>query len=73
MTECMLCHNEMLDEQKISATGEDHQICIQEWHKRHESNKCVRCGTNKIRDMLNNKCINCNIDDDFVGYEGPQS
>ena len=56
MTGCYYCHGMILDGQKLSFSG-DHKMCSDEWSRRYDNNKCVRC--NKDVKLLESSCSDC--------------
>lgn len=74
MTDCYYCYRPILDGQELSALGDDHYVCVQEWKRRDDAGLCVKCGKNKRADHCNGKCTNCTTNySRYIGYEGPQS
>ena len=72
MTDCMFCHNAILNGQQLAENGE-HNACVIECDRRYAIKMCIKCNYNK-RQPWWNVCTDCesNNNSDFRGYEGPK-
>ena len=69
MTNCEMCHKPVGDGQDHTKIG-NHKKCSEEWRRRHDSGKCVTCGTNNRLEPIS-VCSDCkNNNSDYSGYEG---
>lgn len=70
MTDCIYCHDTVLDFQQINGEG-DHTKCGREYIRRKNMNACVHCGT-YAKKSDNDSCDDCLKNTaDYSGYEGP--